>query len=172
VPQAGSAANRPLSRIGGAMWLKFTGLSSGALDCPVRLQHQRPSTSATNSLLSGNKESVAAKNHWTVRWCTELFGESEPPEPTVASAISGRRVARSNGRLCTPDYPVCTGLLSGAPTDPEAQRLAVPYMEGDRAPDSYSCCLVVHRTVWCTTRQKARIAFQVDLQRLLAALEL
>jgi hypothetical protein len=30
----------------------------------------------------------------------------------------------------------------------------------------------VHRTVRCTTRQKARIAFQVDLQRLVAALEL
>jgi hypothetical protein len=34
--------------------------------------------------------------HWTVRWCTGLSGE-----PTVASA---------NGRLGTPDCPVCTGL--------------------------------------------------------------
>jgi hypothetical protein len=30
----------------------------------------------------------------------------------------------------------------------------------------------VHRTVRCTTRQKARIVFLVGLQRLLAALEL
>jgi hypothetical protein len=30
----------------------------------------------------------------------------------------------------------------------------------------------VHRTVRCTTRQKARIAFLLDLQRLLAALGL
>jgi hypothetical protein len=30
----------------------------------------------------------------------------------------------------------------------------------------------VHRTVRCTTRHKARIAFQVDLQQLLAALRL
>jgi hypothetical protein len=48
-----------------------------------------------------------AKNHRTVRWCTGLSGESEPLEPTVTSAISGRRVARANGRLGTPDYPVC-----------------------------------------------------------------
>jgi hypothetical protein len=30
VPQAGSAANWPLSGIGGATWLKITGLSGGA----------------------------------------------------------------------------------------------------------------------------------------------
>jgi hypothetical protein len=99
VPQAGSAANRPLSGIGGAMWLKCTGLS-GETSAPAL------STSAMNSSLSGNEQSVAAKNHQTVRWCTGLSGESEPPEPTVASAISGRRVARSNGRLGTPDCPV------------------------------------------------------------------
>jgi hypothetical protein len=31
------------------------------------------------------------------------------PRPTVGSAISGRRVSRANGRLVTPDCPVCTG---------------------------------------------------------------
>jgi hypothetical protein len=31
------------------------------------------------------------------------------PVPTVGCAIRGRRVARSNGRLGTPDCPVCTG---------------------------------------------------------------
>jgi hypothetical protein len=31
---------------------------------------------------------------------------------------------------------------------------------------------VVHRTIWCATRQKAMIAFLVGLQRLLAALGL
>jgi hypothetical protein len=35
-----------------------------------------------------------------------------------------------------------------------------------------SGCLVVHRTVRCATRQKARIAFLLGLQRLLAALGL
>jgi hypothetical protein len=45
---------------------------------------------------------------------TGLSGESEPPEPTVTSAISGRRVARANGRLGTPDYAVlgtCSQML-------------------------------------------------------------
>jgi hypothetical protein len=40
---------------------------------------------------------------------TGLSGESEAPKPTVDCEISGRRVARANGRLGTPDYLVCTG---------------------------------------------------------------
>jgi hypothetical protein len=47
--------------------------------------------------------------HRTVWWYTGLSGESEPPEPTVGSEISGRRVARANGRLGTPNCLVCTG---------------------------------------------------------------
>jgi hypothetical protein len=41
--------------------------------------------------------------------CTGLSGESTTLVPMVGSAISGRRVARSNGRLVTPDCPMCTG---------------------------------------------------------------
>jgi hypothetical protein len=92
-----------------ASWLKITGLSGGAPDCPVSLQHSRRSPSATNSSLSGKLESPAAKNHRTVRWCTGLSSESEPLEPTVGSRISGRHVARANDRLGTLDCPVCTG---------------------------------------------------------------
>jgi hypothetical protein len=77
----------------------------------------------------------------------------------------------ANGRMIAPDCLVCTG-LSGVPTDPKIQRPASPEKERDRAPHCYSSCPVVHRTVQCTTRQKARIAFQVDLQRLVAALGL
>jgi hypothetical protein len=103
--------------------------------------------------------------HRTVRWCTRLSGE-----PTVVSA---------NGRLRNPRATRgpqqrsvgYTGLF-GAPTDPEDQRSDAPDMEGDRAPDSYSDCPVVHRTVQCTTRQKASLALQVGLQRLLATLGL
>jgi hypothetical protein len=62
--------------------------------------------------------------------------------------------------------------VSGAPTDTEAQWSATPDMEGDRAPDYYSSYPVVARPGRGTTQQKARIAFQVDLQRLLAALGL
>jgi hypothetical protein len=60
--------------------------------------------------------------------------------------------------------------VSGAPTGPEEQRSDTPDLEGDRAPDMNNGCPMVHWTVRCTTRQKAGIAFQVDLQRLLAAL--
>jgi hypothetical protein len=74
----------------------------------VSLQRPRPSPSARNSSLSGKGESPAAKNHRTIRWCTGLSDELEPPEPTVASAISGRHVAHANGRLGTLDCPVCT----------------------------------------------------------------
>jgi hypothetical protein len=62
--------------------------------------------------------------------------------------------------------------VSGAPSGPKLQRSTTPFLEGNRAPDSYSDCPVVHRTVRCTTRQKARLAFQDCLQRLLVALAL
>jgi hypothetical protein len=37
--------------------------------------------------------------------------------------------------------------VSGAPTGSELQRSDAPDLEGDRAPDSYRDCPVVHRTV-------------------------
>jgi hypothetical protein len=123
-----------------------TRLSGGAPDCPVV--------------------------HQTVRWCTRLSGE-----PTIASV---------NGRLLNPratrgpqqrsiGHTRLSGVhrtVSGVPTDPEDQWSNAPDMVGDRAPDNYSDCPVVHRTVRCTTRQKSSLAFQVGLQRLLAALGL
>jgi hypothetical protein len=39
-------------------------------------------------------------------------------QPTVGCAISGRRVARTNGRLGTPDCPVCTGQCPVRQPDP------------------------------------------------------
>jgi hypothetical protein len=95
--------------------------------------------------------------HRIVRWCTGLSDEPTVASATVGRAIHGQRVAHNNGRLGTPDCPVCTGLsgvhrtVSGAPTDPEDQRSDAPDLEGDRAPDIYSDCLVVHRTIRCTT---------------------
>jgi hypothetical protein len=91
----------------------------------------------------------------------------------VPSQLEQRLVAQSAGDA----WPAATvgwahWTVSGAPIDPEDQRSDVPDLEGDRAPDSYSDCPVVHRTVWCTTQQKASLAFQVGLQRLLAALGL
>jgi hypothetical protein len=94
--------------------------------------------------------------HRTVRWFTGLSGE-----PTVASANGRPRDQRATRGLC--QRSVGHTRLSGAPIDPEDQRSDAPDMEGDRAPDCYSDCPVVHRAIRCTTRQKARLAFQVGL---------
>jgi hypothetical protein len=109
----------------------------------------------------GKTQRHTAIIHWTVRWYTELSGE-----PTVASA---------NGRLRNPRAtPVPqqrsvghTGLSGVHRTVSGVHRTVsdAPDMEGDRAPNSYSDCLVVHLTVRCTIRQKASLAFQVGLQR-------
>jgi hypothetical protein len=61
---------------------------------------------------------------------------------------------------------------SGAPTAPNLQRSARPIFEGDLHRTVNRGCPVVHRTVRCATRQKARIAFPDCLQRLLAGLGL
>jgi hypothetical protein len=146
---------------------KHTGLSGGAPD------------SVRCARLAGGEPAALRKTqrrttiiHRTVRWCTGLSGE-----PTVASANGRLRNPRAT---CGPQqrsvgHTRLSGVhrtVSGAPTDPEDQWSDAPDMEGDRAPDSYSDCPVVHRTVRCTTRQKASLAFQVGLQWLLAALGL
>jgi hypothetical protein len=146
---------------------KHTGLSDGAPDSVwcARVADGEPAA------LEKTQRRTAII-HRIVRWCTGLSGE-----PKVASA---------NGRLRNPratrgpqQWSVGhTGLsgvhrtVSGEPTNPKDQRSDVPEKEGDRAPDFYSDCPVVHRIVRCTTRQKASLAFQVGLQRLLAVLGL
>jgi hypothetical protein len=100
VPQAGSAANWPLLGIGGAMWLKITKLF-GESSTPM-------------PKYIGDKLVALGKSPRTLRLkFTGLSGESEPPEPTVTCAISGRRVARANGRLGTPDSVRCPNGTTG-----------------------------------------------------------
>jgi hypothetical protein len=149
--------NRSLSGLDGGVRLKFTGLSNGAPDCPV----SRPRRS---------RRSREKFNGVRIKF-TGLSGE-----PTVDCANGRSRNlratrGRANGRQGAPDCPVCTG-QSGAPTATNLQRSDAPEKEGDRAQDSYRDYLVAHRTVRCATRQKARLAFQDCLQRLLAALGL
>jgi hypothetical protein len=91
-------------------------------------------------------------------------------DPTAPAANSRPRDQRAT-RGPLQRSAGCTG-LSGAPSGQEVERSTVLGMERNRAPNCYSGCSVVHRTVRCTTRQKARLAFQVGLQRLLAALGL
>jgi hypothetical protein len=118
--------------------------------------------------LSGSRRRRTAKNHRTVWWCTRLSGE-----PTVGRA-NGRprnpRVTRgrANGLKGAPDCPVCTGQC------PMRQRLQIVNgrLRQNRKEICTGQCLVVHRTVRCTSRQKARFAFLDCSQRLLAALGL
>jgi hypothetical protein len=137
--------------------------------------------------------------HRTVRWCTgqcpvrqaELrlkgrsrenlaaYGYNSPDCPVVHRIVRWANGRQRNGRPRNPRATRGprqrsargTG-LSGAPTATALQRSAVPELEGNRAPDMNSGWPVVDRTVRCATRQKARIAFLVGLQRLLAALGL
>jgi hypothetical protein len=96
--------------------------------------------------------------HRTVRWANGRQRNGRPHNPR---ATRGPHQRSAGG----------TG-LSGAPSGPKLHRSTAPYLEGNRAPDSYINCPVVHRTVRCTTQQKARLAFQDCLQRLLASLGL
>jgi hypothetical protein len=138
-----------------------------APDCPVvhRIVSGAQAGPATNSSLSGKSEGTVAKNHQTVRWANGARGQRSSTRSTGDTWPS----QRSDGH---------TGLsgvhrtMSGAPRGSRAQRSASPEKEGDRAPEKYCSCPVMHRTVQCSTRQKARIAFQFDLQWLLAALGL
>jgi hypothetical protein len=136
---------------------------------PARAWHSglsgAPGWSTVNWLLLGKEKGDMAIIHWTVRWCTGLSGES------TTTAANGRRRNQRATRGLRQRSVGHTG-LSDAPTASEDQWSAVPDMEGDHAPDCYRSCPVVHRTVRCTTRQMARIAYQIDLQRLLAALGL
>jgi hypothetical protein len=97
---------------------------------------------------------------------TGLSGEPTAPVPTVGSAISGRRVVQANGHLASPDCPVCIGQC---PVYQEDQGLNCRLRQ-KRKEIKHCSCLVGHRTVRCTNRQKARIAYQMELQRLLATL--
>jgi hypothetical protein len=84
---------------------------SGTPDCPVvhRTVSGAPGWLQTNWPFSGIRRRRTTIIHWTVRWCTGLFGEPTAASATVGRQIHRRRVARSNGRQGAPDCPVCTG---------------------------------------------------------------
>jgi hypothetical protein len=152
-------------------------LGLGAPDCPV--VHQTVSGGApdsvrcarlalANRLLSGLRQRRTAKIHRTVRWCTGLSGE-----PTVCRGNGRPRIprvtrGRANGHIGAPDCPVCTRQC------PVRQRLpgANGRLRQIRKEIRTGHCPVVHRTVRCARRQKARSAFLECSQRLLAALGL
>jgi hypothetical protein len=118
--------------------------------------------------LSGIERRRTAINHRTVRWCTGLSGE--PTVGRVNHRPRNPRVTRgrANGLMGAPDCPVCTGQC------PVRQWLQIfnGRLRQNRKEICTVQCPVVHRTVRCTSRQKARIAFLDCSQRLLAALGL
>jgi hypothetical protein len=135
--------------------------------------------------------------HRTVRWCTGQCPVRQAGSGELAAL--GKKLTAYGYN--SPDCPVCTG-LSGEPTVDCAIRtrhVAEPMVgRGHRtvrcAPDSVRCangskaangrlrqirkeictgqCPVVHRTVRCASRQKAKNAFLECTQWLLAALGL
>jgi hypothetical protein len=130
-----------------------------------------PGWLGVNWALSRKEKGDVAITHWTVRWCTGLSGGAPDcpvsqlcQRPTIGRAINARHVVAPT--VGWAHRTIWCANLSRGPT------AVVPHMERNRAPDCYSGCPVVHRVVRCTTRQKARIAYQIDVQRLLAALGL
>jgi hypothetical protein len=129
-------------------------------------------SSAAKSSLSGKRISGV--------WLkfTGLSGKPTVDCATVDRAIRGRRGPhqRSEGGTgLSGVHRTVSGVhrtVFGAPFGPEVQWSSAPEKEGDRHRTIYSDCQVAHQTVHCATRQKARMAFLVGLQRLLAALGL
>jgi hypothetical protein len=131
--------------------------------------------------------------HRTVRWCTgqcpvprlvrrrtdhsrekkkvmrlKITGLSGEPTTLVANGrLHNQRATRGPRQrsVGTPDCPMCTGQCPVRQPDPRPNGRLRPIRKE-----------IEHQTgtvhVRCTTRQKARFAFQVDLQRPLAALGL
>jgi hypothetical protein len=148
----------------------------------------------------GTSTAVYNINHRTVRWCTGLSGEPltgevvalgkpstaygyNSPDCPVCTGLSGEptvsrgngrpkisRVTRgrANGHIGAPDCPVCTEQC------PIRQRLWIfnGRLRHRRKEIRTGQCPVVHRTVRCARRLKARSAFLECSQRLLAALGL
>jgi hypothetical protein len=106
------------------------------------------------------------------RVSSAAYGYKSPDCPV--SRANGRprnpRVTcgRPNGLKGALDCPVCTGQC------PVRQRLqnANGRLRQNRKEIRTGQCPVVHQTVWCARREKARIAFLECSQRLLAALGL
>jgi hypothetical protein len=110
--------------------------------------------------------------HRTVQWCTGLSGE-----PTVACTNGRPRNLRVTHRLLqrsagAPDCPVGTRQCPVRQSAQRSNNRICHFWKEIAHRTVYRTCPVAHRTVRCTTRQKARMTFQVCLQRLLAALGL
>jgi hypothetical protein len=153
----------------------------GTPDCPV--VHRTVSGGAPDSVrctrLNSGEQATLGKVwrrttiiYRTVWWCTGLSGE-----PTVDCANGRQRNQRATRGLSqqsvgAPDCPVCIEQCPVSQDDRCSNgQLSLIWKEIVHR-TCYRTCPVVHRTVRCATRQKANIAFQKDLQRLLGPLGL
>jgi hypothetical protein len=146
------------------VWVHRT-VSGGAPDSVRWCTRQSPVRQAGAGQLAALGNSTAAYDykspdcpvvHRTVWWAN-----GRPRNPRVTRG-------RANGLMGAPDCLVCTGQC------PVRQRLQIlnGRLRQNRKEICTGQCPVVHRTVRCTSRQKARFAFLDCSQRLLAALGL
>ena len=121
--------------------------------------------------LSGFSLATSAKIHRTVRCAPDCPVSQRSAGPTVGRAIGARHVAEPTvGKVhrtvrCAPD-------MSGAPTVRRSASESNDRMSLLWKRIGHRTVSGVHRTVRCATRQKAKMAFQICSQRLLAALGL
>jgi hypothetical protein len=144
-------------------------LGLGAPDCPVRQAGDCQLAALGKQLTAyGYKSPDCPVVHRTVRWCTGLAGEStvgrtngRPHNPHATRGKSQRSEGAPDCSVYTGQCPVRQWLQS-----------ANGRLRQRRKEIRTGQCPVVHRTVRCARRQKARIAFLKCSQRLLAALGL
>jgi hypothetical protein len=140
-----------------------TGLSGGAPDSVRCARLPRP-----NRPLSGIRRRRTAKIHRIVRCAPDC------PVSQRSARANGRprslRATRgqANGRKGAPDCPVCTGHVRCA----NSSRICNGRLRHLWKGIGHRTLSGVHRTVRCARRQKAKMAFQICSQRLLAALGL
>jgi hypothetical protein len=160
--------------------------------CPVRQAGPRELAAL------GTRRRRTAKNHRTVRWCARLSGESSAANSSSSRKAKGRRgynsqecpvvhrtVRWANSRLhqrsaaqssrdtwTAPTVSWCTGQCPVRQSAQRSNGRICQFWKEIAHRAVYRTCPVAHRTVRCATRQKEGIAFQVGLQRLLAALGL
>jgi hypothetical protein len=140
-----------------------TGLSGGAPDS-VRCAR----LACANWPLSGIHRRRTAIIHRTVRCAPDCPVSQRSAGPTVGRTICAEHVAEPTARRVHRTCPVCTGHVRCA----NGSKLANGRLRRLRKEIGHRTVSGVHRTVRCATRQKARIAFSVCSQRLLAALGL
>ena len=130
-----------------------------------------PDQHRANQPLSGFSPATSAKIHRTVRCAPDCPVSQRSAGPTVGRAIGARHVAEPTvGKVhrtvrCAPD-------MSGAPTVRRSASESNGRMSFLWKQIGHRTVFGVHRTVRCATRQKAKMAFQICSQRLLAALGL